>query len=245
MQLVGLLSTGDEIIAAGQAQKPGHIWDSNKTTLLSLFAQQNIDTKDLGIAADNADDVCRVITNAFDEVDVLVTTGGVSMGEKDILKRVLIEDFNATVHFGRVNLKPGKPTAFCTCTWNGATKLIFALPGNPVSAYVTAFLFAVPILNCYSTFKQVGDATSEKLHRIIDVRLQLANKPIPLDERPEYVRAIVSFGAGGITARLIKGSQRSSRLLSVKDANALVILPRKSDQLAEIAADCVVKAILI
>lgn len=241
--VVGLLSTGDEIVAAGEPQKLGHIWDSNKTTLLSLFAQQNVDTRDLGIAQDNVDDVFRIIAKGFDDVDVLVTTGGVSMGEKDVLKRVLIEDFDATIHFGRVNLKPGKPTAFATCEWKGSTKLIFALPGNPVSAYVTAFLFVMPVLKWYSSIKTFQDVNIDTLHKTVEAKLMIA-EAIRLDDRPEYVRAIVSFESDGICARLLRGSQRSSRLLSVKDANALVILPAKTSALTALRSDCTVKAIL-
>lgn len=83
----------------------------------------------LGISPDNPDDVYRSVKRGLEDADCLITTGGVSMGEKDLLKHILREDFAAEIHFGRVNLKPGKPTTFATCTYKQRKKFIFALPG--------------------------------------------------------------------------------------------------------------------
>lgn len=77
---------------------------------------------------------------------MVITSGGVSMGEFDILKEVLIQDFNATLHFGRVNMKPGKPTTFATLVYKNSFKMLFGLPGNPASASVTCLLFVIPTL---------------------------------------------------------------------------------------------------
>lgn len=77
---------------------------------------------------------------------MVITSGGVSMGEYDILKQVLIQDFNATIHFGRVDMKPGKPTTFATLNYKNSVKVIFGLPGNPASANVTCLLFVIPTL---------------------------------------------------------------------------------------------------
>lgn len=86
------------------------------------------------------------IRESLKHIDVLITTGSVSMGDRDMLKPILKAVFNATIHFGRVNMKPGKPTTFATCRFNGKTKYFLCLPGNPVSATVTAHLFAIPLL---------------------------------------------------------------------------------------------------
>jgi gephyrin len=243
--IVGLLSTGDEIVEAGEPFKEGHVWDSNKTTLIALLHQIDVKPIDLGIARDNADALYTRILAAFDLVDFLITTGGVSMGEKDMLKRVLVEDFSATIHFGRVNLKPGKPTVFATCEWKGKRKTIFSLPGNPVSAYVTCILFAIPAIRVMSGERIAQDTadTLAKCHKTVKAKL-VVGKPIKLDERPEFVRGIISFNETGAQVELIKGSQRSSRLLSTKDANVLVILPSKST-VNEVHSNQLVDAILL
>lgn len=89
----------------------------------------------------------KIMSDAFDKVDVLITTGSLSMGDRDLIKPILTQVFGAKIHFGRVNMKPGKPTTFATCVYNNINKYIICLPGNPVSATVTAHLFAVPLIN--------------------------------------------------------------------------------------------------
>lgn len=89
----------------------------------------------------------NAIREALNHVDVLITTGSVSMGDRDMLKTIIVKVFNGKIHFGRVNMKPGKPTTFATCEYNGQIKYFMCLPGNPVSATVTFHLFAVPLLH--------------------------------------------------------------------------------------------------
>lgn len=88
----------------------------------------------------------KAIQKGLDSADILLTTGGTSMGPADLLKPVIERHFNGSVHFGRVALKPGKPTTFATIPSNGVSKPIFALPGNPASALVTFQIFVVPAL---------------------------------------------------------------------------------------------------
>jgi len=91
--------------------------------------QQSVSAIDLGIARDDINDIFSKIKRGLLEADIIITTGGVSMGEKDLLKQIIQTDFDAKIHFGRINLKPGKPTTFATCFINGEKKIIFALPG--------------------------------------------------------------------------------------------------------------------
>ena len=126
---VAIMSTGDEVVAPGKKRPPNCIWDSNSTILLSALQNWHHKVIDLGIVPDNVDDIYRTLKNGLNQADFLITTGGVSMGERDLLKCVLINDFDAKIHFGRVNLKPGKPTTFATCDYNQKKKFIFALPG--------------------------------------------------------------------------------------------------------------------
>lgn len=260
---VGLLSTGDEIIPAGSSASAssGKIWDANKTCIAGLLSSRNIDYTDLGIAKDESDEVYNKLVHAFEEkeIDVLITTGGVSMGERDVLKRILEVGFDAKIHFGRVNIKPGKPMTFITCDWKGSRKAIFALPGNPVSAFVTCYLFVLPALQSlsYSSPKSLKKGTSSRhtngahvsltaLHRTMTAVLK-TNKVINLDSRPEFSRGILTFGPGLHTpeVELIAGGQASSRLLSVRDANALVMFPQRSSSKTQIFDGEAVSVILI
>ena len=110
--------------------------------------------------------------------DILVTTGGVSMGDRDLLRQVLVSDLDATIHFARVCMKPGKPTTFATCNLNGQKKVVVGLPGNPVSATVTCHLYVLPACR-----KMAGYANPLPAK----VRAKLSNTaPLPLDPRPEY-----------------------------------------------------------
>lgn len=144
---LGILSTGNELQQAGEQPRPGHVYDSNKITLMMLFKEAGYDPKDMGIAIDDENVMIDSIRTALEHVDVLVTTGSVSMGDRDMLKPILTHVFKADIHFGRVNMKPGKPTTFATCEYDGKTKYLLCLPGNPVSATVTAHLFAIPLLH--------------------------------------------------------------------------------------------------
>jgi gephyrin len=206
---------------------PGKIWDSNKTTLAALLTQRGVDYIDLGISRDDSDSVYNKLVEAFDrEVDVLITTGSVSMGERDVLKRILEVGFDATVIFGRVHIKPGKPMSFLTCDWKGSKKIVFALPGNPVSAFVTCFLFVIPAIQSISG-RQVQAKGLKAHHRTMRAKLK-SSKPLTLDSRPEFVRAVISFESDFPEVELIPGNQCSSRLMSVRGADVLVLLPPAS-----------------
>ncbi|CAG2107027.1 unnamed protein product [Medioppia subpectinata] len=248
--VVAVLSTGDEIGNVGQTLGPYQVWDSNRPILMSLLRQNGVQSMDLGIAVDDVNDVFGRMRRGLLAADVLITSGGVSMGERDLLKHVMEVDFGAQIHFGRVNVKPGKPVTFATVSIDGRKKYIFGLPGNPVSAFVTFNLFVKPLLDCLSNKDTVnGLADIKTYQRCQRVRLECDEKVYRLDDRPEFARAVVSFGTTGLeagfpTARLT-GNQRSSRLLSAKDANALVLLPQKSDSVDKISCGDFVTAFLI
>jgi gephyrin len=183
--------------------------------------------------------VCQ-ISKGFDKADVLITSGGVSMGEKDLLKPVLESDFGATIHFGRVFMKPGKPTTFATLTREGHKKLVFALPGNPVSANVTFQLFVLPALK-----KLAGHTELEPITLSAKVK-----ESIVLDPRPEYHRVKVNWSRDDASGSLLPyvtstGGQRSSRLLSMKGANGLLVLPPKSSERTFINVGETVKVMLL
>ena len=233
---VGVLSTGNEIVKPSEVIKAGQIRDSNKIALKSLINSHGFEVIDLGIAADTPQDLESKLSLGLEKADVIVSSGGVSMGEKDFLKPVLEDLLGATIHFGRVFMKPGKPTTFATITKDGVTKLMFALPGNPVSAMVTFSLFVLPALRKMAGFR-CPELTKVK------ARLPQA---VPLDMRPEYHRVVLSWKSGeAIPSAVSTGSQCSSRLLSMRTANALLVLPPRSDNLTRIEAGEIVDALII
>lgn len=213
---IAVLSTGNEVVAPGSVLKPGQIRDSNKTTLLTLLEKCGFPAHDAGIACDEYEDHANKLKAAFEVGDVVVSSGGVSMGEKDLLKKVLIKEFSATIHFGRVLMKPGKPTAFASLNYDNRRKLVFGLPGNPVSAAVTCQLYVLPALRKMSGHAAVYPAS---------IRAKLADD-ITLDPRPEYHRAVLTWSEDSVLpVAKSTGNQISSRLLSFQGANALLVLP--------------------
>ncbi|KAL6422800.1 hypothetical protein ACFW04_010774 [Cataglyphis niger] len=232
---IGILSTGDELQEAGEFLRPGHVYDSNRITLITLLKENGFNPLDLGIAIDDESTmVCKII-EAVKKVDVIVTTGSVSMGDRDMLKPILQTYFKATIHFGRVNMKPGKPTTFATCMWNGRKKYFLCLPGNPVSATVTARLFLLPLLN-----EMRGDF-SEPI--IIQAKLMSSYN---LDPRPEYARVILKWNdKEAFPEAYSTGNQISSKLLSCKGANALLMLPGRTAEKQMLNKGDLVPAMLI
>ncbi|KJE90677.1 gphn protein [Capsaspora owczarzaki ATCC 30864] len=234
---MGILSTGNEVVSIDTATPlgPNQIRDSNRITLLAAAAEAGLHAKDFGIIQDDFEVMALRIKQVLNEVDVLVTTGGVSMGEKDLLKPVL-DSLGATLHFGRVYMKPGKPTTLFTVKHNGRSKLIFGLPGNPVSALVTFHLYVVP------SMRQM--ARSPHPNAPI-VRAELAF-PLRLDTRPEYHRVTLTYNHHkGKFVAASTGSQCSSRLLSVRSANGLLILPPRTTALADLPVGYEVDAMLL
>jgi gephyrin len=139
--VIGLISTGNELVEAScETLDDGKIRDSNKLMLTSILRELGVtkEIKDYGAVGDNHEELDQVMQRATRECDIVVTSGGVSMGEMDLVKPYI--EKNGEVFFGRINMKPGKPTTFGLLN----KALVFALPGNPVSAFVTAYLFVVP-----------------------------------------------------------------------------------------------------
>ena len=243
---IGILSTGDEVTdiltSNNRPLTGGQIRDSNRPSLLSLLASWNLCASviDLGIARDTPPgELERHIRDGFrtHNIDVLITTGGVSMGELDLLKPTLERNMGGTVHFGRVTMKPGKPTTFASVPFKPSSsssssdsesntqterieKLVFGLPGNPASALVTAHLFVLPCLQ-----KLAGVPVEECGMERVMVRV---SERVRCDAaRVEYHRVVVSCGRDGVLVARSTGMQRSSRVGSLSSANALLVLPQR------------------
>ncbi|CAF0821420.1 unnamed protein product [Brachionus calyciflorus] len=241
--IIGLVSTGNELMKPEEVKlNSGKIRDSNKSLLFCAAKSLGIENIfDAGIATDDPDTVFKVFKNAFENSDVIISTGGVSMGDKDLVKDVLEKDFGCKIHFARMNMKPGKPTTFATCEFNGRKKLIFALPGNPVSAIVTFNLVVVPCLK-----KLMG--YTNPFFTEIKVRSEFDAE---LDPRPEYHRCWLQWPKleNQIEFEYPKaystGNQHSSRLLSMNEANVLVILPGRTEAKTRVTKGEILTALLI
>ncbi|XP_010240846.1 PREDICTED: molybdopterin biosynthesis protein CNX1 [Nelumbo nucifera] len=224
---VAVLSTGDELVEpTKECLGRGQIRDSNRSMIMAAAVQQGCKVLDLGITRDDEEHLERILDGAMSsEIDILLTSGGVSMGDRDFVKPLLKK--RGTVYFNRVLMKPGKPVTFAelivkSTKEKGARKILaFGLPGNPVSCLVCFHLFVVPTIRLLSGW--------ENPHLLrLNARL---GQPIKTDPvRPEFHRAIIRWrvndGSGnpGFVAEST-GHQMSSRLLSMKSANALLELP--------------------
>jgi len=147
---VALMSTGDELVEVGKRPGPGQIPDSNRWALLAALREAGADVTLLGIAPDEPDALRKLVVDALAKADVLVTSGGVSVGTHDLVKPLL--ESLGTVHVGRVRLKPGKPFTFATLPRG---KLAFGLPGFPVSSLVTFEVFVRPALRKLQGFSRL------------------------------------------------------------------------------------------
>jgi molybdopterin molybdotransferase len=207
---VAVLSTGDELVEPTEPLRPGAIRDSNRYALMAAAREAGAEPISMGMARDDEVVQRERMRAAFDAADVVITSGGVSVGSRDLIKPLLEE--LGTVHFGRIALRPGKPLTFATV----GPKLAFGLPGNPVSALVTFEVFVRPAL-----LKMQG---RRRIHRArVDVTVEHPLGKTP--DRTEYQRAVVRWQDGALVARST-GSQISSRLISMAGANALLeILP--------------------
>jgi len=208
---VCVLSTGDELVEPGDPLGPGQIRDSNRFSLTTALAAEPCEITFSGKAPDRREELEGFLRERMELDDVIVTSGGVSMGDLDLIKAILFDSEDVTVHFRRLYLKPGKPLNFAT---RGDT-LIFGLPGNPVSSLVTFELFIRPAL------RRMSGALDVDRPRL---RVRLGEET-PGSDRVEFQRGIVAAGPDGTLTARSTGRQQSSRLASFLGANALLVIP--------------------
>ena len=207
---VALMSTGDELVEVGKTPARGQIPDSNRWALLAALREAGAEIRLLGIGPDEPDALRRLVVDALAGADVLVTSGGVSVGTHDLIKPLL--ESIGDVHIGRVKLKPGKPFTFATLP---DQKLAFGLPGFPVSSLVTFEVFVRPALRKMQGFTQLQRPT-------LPVRLGYDARATA--DRTEYQRVNLRRDGRDLVA-VSTGSQSSSRLMSLAGAHALVRIP--------------------
>jgi len=212
--IVGILSTGDEIVDLGGSLGPGQIQNANTYSLMAQVAEAGASPVNLGVAADRLEEIEARLSWGLG-CDVLISSAGVSVGEHDFVKAALGR-LGAEQHLWLVDMRPGKPIAFATIPagLKGALP-VFALPGNPVSAMVTFELFVRPAL-----LRMAGHTG---LDRPLVVARALAPIPNP-GRRRGYLRVALSPQADGYSARLT-GDQSSGILRSMVEADGLAIVP--------------------
>jgi molybdenum cofactor synthesis domain-containing protein len=208
---VSVLSTGDELVEPGEPLGPGQIRDSNRFSLVTALRAEGCEVTFAGKAPDKRGELEAFLRERMERDDVVITSGGVSMGELDLIKMILFDDPEITVHFRRLYLKPGKPLNFAT---RGRT-LIFGLPGNPVSSLVTFEVFIRP------TLRRMTGALEVDRPRVPVI----LEHDVDASDRIEYQRGIVSVGADGRLVGRNTGKQQSSRLASFVGMNALLVIP--------------------
>ncbi len=204
--VVAVLSTGDELIEPDESLRPGAIRDSNRYALLASVREAGGEPLSLGQVRDDEAEQEALIREGLRRADVVLTSGGVSVGSRDLIKPILQRI--GTIHFGRVSFKPGKPTTFATVDG----RLVFGLPGFPVSSLVSFEVFVRPALRKMQGYRQPGRPV---------IRVEVEHEIRPSADRPEYQRAVVRWHEGRLVATTT-GAQRSSRLLSLAGANALL-----------------------
>ena len=206
---VAIVSTGDELTPLGKSLEPGKIRDSNRYGLYAQVEEAGGIPIDMGIAPDDEAETERIFRAALAKADALITSGGVSVGEHDVVKSVLAR--LGKINFWRVAMKPGKPQAYGISDG----KPIFGLPGNPVSSLVVFELFVRPAL-----LKMAGH--TELLRPTF--KATLAEPVTNRDGRVNYMRAILKASNGHYTAETT-GPQGSGILHSLVLANGLITIP--------------------
>jgi molybdopterin molybdotransferase len=207
---VAFFSTGDELKSIGTALAAGDVYDSNRYTIYGMLARLNCDLLDMGVVRDVPEDLERAFASAAAAADVVITSGGVSVGEADFVRQLL--DKLGEVLFWKIAMKPGRPLAYGKI----GSAHFFGLPGNPVSVMVTFYQFVRDALRILQGERGIAPVPTFK------VPLSAPIRKVP--GRTEFQRAILSpDGAGGFTVRTT-GDQGSGILSSMSRANCFVVL---------------------
>jgi molybdopterin molybdotransferase len=212
---VGVLSTGDELVTTAGALAPGKIRDANRPALLAQLKADGFGALDLGAARDDEAALAALIEDAASRCDAVVTSGGVSVGDRDVVKLVLQRLSGATMRSMQVAIKPAKPLAFGVLEASGTP--VFGLPGNPVSALVSYELFVRPALRSMAGRTELD---RPRLAAVADVDL-----PRSRDGKLHLIRVTARAGADGVLRVRMSGGQGSHMLRAMAQSNALALLP--------------------
>lgn len=215
---VAIMATGDELVPSGTPLLPGQIPESNGPMLAAQARCLGTDVRRLPVAPDRLDVVLETVRRALEWADVLVASGGVSVGAHDVVRTAL--ESVGRLELWRVAVQPGKPLAFARATApDGAARYLFGLPGNPVSSFVTFELFARPVLRALAGHARPGDRPM--------VRARLGEAVTKAPDRRAYLRVTLEPGApgAGILEARLAGGQGSNVLSALAAADGLAIVP--------------------
>jgi molybdopterin molybdotransferase len=215
---VAFVSSGDELKGVGETLNPGEIYDSNRYTLYGMLKRLNVDVIDLGVVVDEKDAVRAALSEGAERADMVITSGGVSVGEADYIKEILQEI--GEVKFWKVAMKPGRPLAFGKIR----DAFFFGLPGNPVSVMVTFYQFVQPAL-----LKLMGGNPD----KFITVKARAGNLLKKRPGRMEFQRGYLSTAEDGELTVSTDADQGSGILSSMSRANCFIVLPIDSSRVAE------------
>lgn len=216
---VGVLSTGDELVEGPGPLAPGQIRDTNRPTLLALVNEAGFEPVDLGHVPDDGEAITIAIQAAGTRCDALLTSGGVSMGDTDLVKVVLsrLASEATPMRWMQVAIKPSKPLAFGVVEPGGRSLPVFGLPGNPVSALVSFELFARPGL------RKLAGHPADRLHRAALRGIATEDIRRRADGKIHFVRVEASVIDGELRVRPVPG-QGSHQLAGMAQANALAVV---------------------
>jgi molybdopterin molybdotransferase len=222
---VAVLGTGDELVAPGNTVKPGEIVYSNGYALRALARSEGAETIDLGVVGDTIEAISAAVRRAREaQADVLVTTGGASVGDHDLVQRALGNE-GLSLSFWRLALRPGRPMLYGRL---GGMQVL-GVPGNPVSSYVCAFLFMVPLI------RRLGGRQDANLAP----EPAILGRDLPEnDEREDYLRATLKPGPDGLIAMPLP-PQDSSLMATLAKADCLLIRPANAPKAAA-GSHCVI-----
>ena len=216
---IAVLATGDEVVEPEEEPPVGYVRDSNRYAVIAAATEAGGEVVWSGHADDDEATLAQAMRDAIAVADVLITSGGVSMGTRDLIKP-LFEELGK-VHFGRIAFKPGKPLTFASVQKPDGPAYLFGLPGFPVSSLVTFEVFVRPALRRLQGLRQV--------HRP-RVTVELGHEFQPDAGRLEYHRAVIRWQDDRLVATST-GKQTSSRLITMVGANALLEIPSGTEPL--------------
>ncbi|MEM7304084.1 MAG: gephyrin-like molybdotransferase Glp [Pseudomonadota bacterium] len=215
---VAFFSTGDELVSIGQPLDTGQIYDSNRYTLWCMLSRLNVDIIDLGVVRDTPQAVENAFIEASQKADVVITSGGVSVGDADFVKTTL--DKLGEINFWKVSMKPGRPLAFGKI--NNA--FFFGLPGNPVSVMVTFYIFVQQAIE-----KMSGREPHKRIRLKVKSNSDLRKRP----GRVEFQRGVFNINSDGDYEVKKTGAQGSGILRSMSEANCFIFLPLESEGISK------------
>ena len=210
---VAIISTGDELCEPGLPLENTQIYDCNRYSLHTMLSRLQCDITDLGIITDDTDTLKSALIDIAPKVDLIITSGGVSVGMADYTKEVINKI--GDVNFWKINMRPGRPLAFGTIKSNGKNTIIFGLPGNPVAVMVGFYLFVQP-----AVFHMCNAETKPPLFFIAKAAEPFNKK----SGRAEYTRGIIFYDESGTLCVKPTGEQGSAIMRSMSDANCFIVL---------------------